>query len=229
MKKIDCCIITDILPLYIDDVVSAETKTLVEEHLADCENCRGEFERLSQNAVVADNIRVRLQDASPLHSLRKRIRRKMALALSVLAVLLLILTLPFPVRVSRALDGIRWEDGGGQEACTVTVDGWYYRYLFRNNIFKGNITFTTTDGAVSYSVPNAALGREAMYADRGGPLTVYDAGQNRMHSLGYLAVSGNFRKLFLYSGEWSLSAPAGNLGEAQELAEELTNMVWIHF
>ena len=34
MKKITCEIIKDILPLYVDDVVSADTRTMVEEHLA---------------------------------------------------------------------------------------------------------------------------------------------------------------------------------------------------
>ena len=34
MKKINCNIIRDILPLYLDDVVSDETKQMVEEHLS---------------------------------------------------------------------------------------------------------------------------------------------------------------------------------------------------
>ena len=33
MEKINCNVIQDILPLYIDDVVSDDTKELVEEHL----------------------------------------------------------------------------------------------------------------------------------------------------------------------------------------------------
>lgn len=33
MKEISCDIIKDILPLYVDDVVSDDTKKMVEEHL----------------------------------------------------------------------------------------------------------------------------------------------------------------------------------------------------
>ncbi len=33
MKKISCNIIKDVLPLYLDDVVSEDTKNMVEEHL----------------------------------------------------------------------------------------------------------------------------------------------------------------------------------------------------
>ena len=48
MEKINCNVIQDILPLYIDDVVSDDTKELVEEHLQNCEIChqfRSEFRR----------------------------------------------------------------------------------------------------------------------------------------------------------------------------------------
>ena len=40
MGKINCNVIQDILPLYIDDVVSDDTKELVEEHLQNCEICQ---------------------------------------------------------------------------------------------------------------------------------------------------------------------------------------------
>lgn len=35
-----CEIIRDLMPLYLDDVCSAETKQVVEEHLDECEECR---------------------------------------------------------------------------------------------------------------------------------------------------------------------------------------------
>ena len=38
MEKINCNVIQDILPLYIDDVVSDDTKELVEEHLQKLRN-----------------------------------------------------------------------------------------------------------------------------------------------------------------------------------------------
>ena len=41
MEKINCNVIQDILPLYIDDVVSDDTKELVEEHRNDDKNDQG--------------------------------------------------------------------------------------------------------------------------------------------------------------------------------------------
>lgn len=43
--KTSCKIIEDLLPLYYDSVCSAESRDLVEQHLAECDKCR---ERLSQ-------------------------------------------------------------------------------------------------------------------------------------------------------------------------------------
>ncbi len=40
MNRIPCDVIRDLLPLYIDDVCSEKSKLLVEEHLAECEECR---------------------------------------------------------------------------------------------------------------------------------------------------------------------------------------------
>ena len=41
MEKINCNVIQDILPLYIDDVVSDDTKELVEEHLKTAKSASG--------------------------------------------------------------------------------------------------------------------------------------------------------------------------------------------
>ena len=40
MDKMNCNVIGDLLPLYADDVVSEDTKCIVEEHLAECGECR---------------------------------------------------------------------------------------------------------------------------------------------------------------------------------------------
>ena len=40
MKRIECSVVRDILPLYLDDVVSQETRDIVKEHLTDCPDCR---------------------------------------------------------------------------------------------------------------------------------------------------------------------------------------------
>ena len=43
-----CAVTRDLLPLYHDGVVSAETGAAVEEHLAGCESCRAEYEAMKE-------------------------------------------------------------------------------------------------------------------------------------------------------------------------------------
>ncbi len=52
MKKISCNVIKDLLPLYVDDVVSDDTKELVEEHISNCEGCREEAESMGKTLVI---------------------------------------------------------------------------------------------------------------------------------------------------------------------------------
>lgn len=42
--KIVCQVIEDLLPLYIDDVCSKESKEIVEEHLKGCTKCKKQYE-----------------------------------------------------------------------------------------------------------------------------------------------------------------------------------------
>lgn len=38
--KLDCKVIEDLLPLYLDNMCSEQSRKMVEEHLAECEECR---------------------------------------------------------------------------------------------------------------------------------------------------------------------------------------------
>lgn len=52
MKEINCNIIRDMLPLYVDDVVSNDTKTMVEEHLEHCEECQKEVNLMKHEVYI---------------------------------------------------------------------------------------------------------------------------------------------------------------------------------
>ena len=46
--KQECNIVRDLLPLYVEDMVSPETAEFVRGHLAACETCQAEVQRLRQ-------------------------------------------------------------------------------------------------------------------------------------------------------------------------------------
>ena len=52
MKEIKCTVIQDLLPIYVDDVVSEDTKELVNKHLKVCEACQKEYEQMTQTMYV---------------------------------------------------------------------------------------------------------------------------------------------------------------------------------
>lgn len=74
--KINCNIIRDILPLYVDGVVSADTSALVEEHMTECEDCRQEAERMKAHMSLPDSGEVEEAEARVIKDFGKAFRKK---------------------------------------------------------------------------------------------------------------------------------------------------------
>jgi len=74
MKKYDCDVVKDLLPLYHDDVCSEKTKEMVAEHLLECVECSAELEQLKEN-LQAVPVEVG-EETGGLKSLKKRIFQK---------------------------------------------------------------------------------------------------------------------------------------------------------
>ena len=74
--KINCNIIRDILPLYVDGVVSADTSALVEEHMTECEDCRQEAERMKAHMSLPDSGEVEEAEAKVIKDFKKEFRKK---------------------------------------------------------------------------------------------------------------------------------------------------------
>ena len=76
MDKINCNVLGDLLPLYADDVVSEDTKRIVEEHLAECEECAEKYAQMKRE--IDEDIRLKAAEAerSALLAAKKKIRKK---------------------------------------------------------------------------------------------------------------------------------------------------------
>ncbi|WP_098749457.1 zf-HC2 domain-containing protein [Paenibacillus sp. EZ-K15] len=67
MSRVSCNIIQDLLPLYYDDVCSTDTKALVDEHLADCPDCREVLSHMSSPmSLPAQTIEQNKQESAGL-------------------------------------------------------------------------------------------------------------------------------------------------------------------
>lgn len=125
----DCNIIRDILPLYIEDMVSADTAAFVEEHLETCDTCRAELENM-KNASKWEPVIADTQDnsAMPLKVFQKKWNSRKRIIIAVTA-LVTALAVMFVVSLSagRAGGEIGFEAvinrvEGGIAYATVTDD-----------------------------------------------------------------------------------------------------------
>ncbi len=82
----ECNIIRDILPLYVENMVSADTAAFVEEHLKRCEACQKEYARSKQAQPKPNS-----SDAAPLLMLRRKMKIKRIQTIALTAVFVLTL------------------------------------------------------------------------------------------------------------------------------------------
>lgn len=69
--KLNCSVIKDLLPLYVEDLASPDTCMIVEEHIAVCEMCQKELESLRMpNELPMDS------HIAPLKKIKSTLRKK---------------------------------------------------------------------------------------------------------------------------------------------------------
>ncbi|GAM12442.1 zf-HC2 domain-containing protein [Mesobacillus selenatarsenatis] len=69
--KISCNMIRDILPLYVENMASQDTRDIVEEHIASCENCKKRLEEMRTLEELPIDT-----DIAPLRNIQNTLRRE---------------------------------------------------------------------------------------------------------------------------------------------------------
>lgn len=191
MSKLDCPIVRDLLPLYIDQVVSPETAQAVAEHLEDCPDCRREYESLK--ADLPETPAEEADTSRQFGDFIKRVKWKQKLSDGLTILLLLAALLAIfiwqPPRV-KANEGVtvyrtyQFEDKewgpsfflvystpmyGGQISSTSGVrekDGkLVYQIDFERKITKKADSFTE-ESAMTFSDPNVSEVDEVHLGDQ---------------------------------------------------------------
>lgn len=95
--KYDHDVIKDLLPLYIDDVLSSASRQLIEEHLDECEDCRKYLNNLKDSKTVELNIADTVLEKEHTEILklmrRKIVRRNIIISLLSIFIVISILSL----------------------------------------------------------------------------------------------------------------------------------------
>lgn len=82
--KLDCYIVRDLLPNYIDKLTSISTNKDIAEHLDNCENCRNKFEILVQAIEIEQKIIENKREIKYLSKYKKKYIRILATVIIIL-------------------------------------------------------------------------------------------------------------------------------------------------
>ncbi len=102
--KNECSIVRDILPLYLEGMVSANTAEFVAEHMSHCAECKSEYEALQQSGILGhpepEKAEQRKESAIALIVIKKKLKARSIITIAVTVVCLLAILLilhSFPV------------------------------------------------------------------------------------------------------------------------------------
>lgn len=141
MRNIHCNVIQDLLPLYADDVVSPESRELVQEHLGYCPDCRQMLREIQTDIPIPQHT-----DDTALKKIKKK-QRFRGICIALIAVVCVVLLVAYPVFqiYSNSIDGLSAQYGpecfivteypGGKVELTLTEEaqGAYVYYLYEIN------------------------------------------------------------------------------------------------
>ena len=77
--KTECSVVRDLLPLYIEDMVSTETAQYINEHLKNCDECQAELANLKEGvelSAIETKVAPKSDDAKPFKKMMKRMNRQ---------------------------------------------------------------------------------------------------------------------------------------------------------
>lgn len=82
--KISCKVIKeDLLPLYMDNTISSDGKTIVESHLENCEDCKSYYSKIKNDEDIKND--------EKFNTLAYKIKRKRLLTVSIVGIIFLLL------------------------------------------------------------------------------------------------------------------------------------------
>lgn len=172
MDRIKCCIAKDLMPLYIDDVLSEGSAQELRNHLEVCEDCRKEYRLLTKDLVLPSNREVQEKNRKILKDFKTKWTRKQISVSLISAVLAVILFLPIrdavmeselfqPCTTARAgtvgqlylgdlSDGVEWTRlYFGKADLFSNAYYWHEPYLEFDNIFYEKKAINSANSATA--------------------------------------------------------------------------------
>ena len=104
--KISCNVAGDLLPLYVDECCSDDSRLLLEEHLVECQACGEKYERMKRKDYLSTSTEAGAGQTARITAYAKKIRRRRTIfrILTPIAVLLLALLLSVTWQAVKLMD-----------------------------------------------------------------------------------------------------------------------------
>lgn len=139
----ECSIVRDLLPLYVEQMVSADTEEFVKEHLEGCRECRGEYEQMKQpRSLDEDKKKAENREAAaPLVNVKQKLwKQKVRIVLCTGLFLVALFVSAFaclsiPVYFPYEADLFTIKDNG-DESITITFDERVTDYLLVKDAYN---------------------------------------------------------------------------------------------
>lgn len=125
-----CNIVKDMLPLYIDDLCSAESKQMVEEHIKECDDCRRVLESMKEGeeTIASYDVNNTDSDEQLIKRVSKDINRKTSKSRKISAacigvVVVLLFGLFAPIKSVNSEDLVAGVQVFDKQDCAIGSDG----------------------------------------------------------------------------------------------------------
>ena len=87
METISCAVTRDLLPLYVEGILSEETTAVVAAHLQSCEHCRREYEQMEACFVLPSAPALDEENRKVLKTMKRRLKHRRIRAAVIAALL----------------------------------------------------------------------------------------------------------------------------------------------
>lgn len=92
MDKINCSVAKDLLPLYVDSILTEDSCKLVKSHIDDCSACRSQYEKMKDINNFA-KVKTTDKEKAVIKRIRSKINQKRLLGIGVTAILIIAIAL----------------------------------------------------------------------------------------------------------------------------------------
>lgn len=124
--KIECDIVKDLLPLYVEQISSEASNRVVEEHLAECEQCKTIYREMKSPDL---HIQYDREPAESFHKYVKKEKRKLELKVAIITAAAVLLVVIARLAAVGALVGFLALDSARAEVYEDTDVNHYLWYM----------------------------------------------------------------------------------------------------